>query len=646
MTRYRLFRYWFVAFLLLMVLPSCAQTQQGAEAADEAAAIAEQPPLRHHDAPPAVIDTVRYHLPVDTRIALAGSYGELRPDHFHGGLDFKTDQTTGHPVYSFADGYVRRVAINAIGYGLVVYVEHPALGLTSVYAHLDTFGDRVWQKLRERQVRDRLNNADVTFGPDDIPVRGGEVIALSGNTGSSAGPHVHFELRNIPQDDDDVCYDPQMFFLRQLKDTQAPRIHNVYLYPQPGEGVACGSTARQMSPVTGICATKGGRGGSLSKPLTAWGRVGLGVKAYDYMDEQPNKYGLKELRLWLEQPATDGGTKPERRLIYHFRQDAFRFSETRYTNSLTDYAAWIGQRSMIMKSYIEPGNYLQQVDPDCGDGIVTIDEERPYRFTYELEDAHRNLTTLSFTIQGRRSEIPARRPTPKGAYRAHYDAPLRIDTAGCHFLAGKGVFYTDADFPLWLTDRATRTRVETHRRKNRKGRYVNVKTTVEEEVPCVSRVYNLGDSGLPLHRWCQLRIDVPEGTAKPEELYIASIDEDGAIRRSQYRAAEGDESACVVGEVRTCGRFALRRDSQGPEVAVIKAGWQRMQIAVSDADSGVRDYCVLIDGQFVPFDKDNRSRFFGQPCHYGIEQGRSHEVEIVAHDNCGHTTTRRFTLTF
>ena len=348
-------RYGFAAALMVLALPGCAQSKT--QRVNEEIARAS---VRFNDAPPVVDSNKRYHLPVDTRPALAGNYGELRPDHFHGGLDFKTDQTIGHPVYAFSDGYVRRVGINAYGYGLALYVEHPDLGLTSVYGHLDTFSKKIWKKVRERQVNEELNNCDITFAPEDLPVKYGEVIALSGNTGSSGGPHVHFELRNIPDDDNDICYDPMMFFLRELKDTQAPRISFVYLYPMPGEGLANGMTTRQVSPVTGVCATTGGIGGNLTKPFTAWGRVGLALKAYDYMDGQSNRYGVKQLRLLmrLEGQFADNG-EPLYQEIFSFRQDAFRYSENRFNNTVTDYAAWVGQKSMIMKSFIEPGNFLQ-----------------------------------------------------------------------------------------------------------------------------------------------------------------------------------------------------------------------------------------------------------------------------------------------
>lgn len=633
-------RYWFVLWLMLVALPGCAKSSPEAAASDD-----DFPPQRFHDLPPVVSDTVRYQLPVDTRIALAGNYGELRPNHFHGGLDFKTDQTVGHPVYSFADGFVRRAAINAYGYGLVLYVEHPAMGLTSVYGHLDTFGDKVWQRVRERQVSEQLNNADLTFRPGEIPVSRGEVIALSGNTGSSGGPHVHFELRNIPDDDDDVCYDPQMFFLRELKDTKAPRISHVYLYPQPGEGVANGETTRQVTPVTGICATTGGQGGALSKALTAWGRVGLGLKAYDYMDGQTNKYGVKHLRLLLEVPAREGEEK-RYQLIYHFRQDAFRFSETRFTNSVTDYAAWTGQKSMIMKSFIEPGNRLQQVDPACGDGIVTIDEERLYHFIYELEDAHGNLTTLSFDVRGVRQPVPAR-PAPKaGCIRVAQGMPLQLDTAGCHFTAGGDVFYTDVDLPFSVADKATVTRTVSRRVKNKQGKMVTVKSDVQEPVSCVSRVYTLGSDAIPMHTWCALSIDVPDDVEQPQQLYLTNVDAGGTVRHSQYVAPQPSQQACLTGSVREAGRYAVRRDSRGPELSVVQSGWQKMEIAVTDADSGVRRFCVLIDGKFVPFNMDNKARYYGEPCHYGIAKGGDHKVEIRAWDNCDNESYKSFILRF
>lgn len=601
--------------------------------------------MRYADAPPQVDPTVCYQLPVDTRIALSGNYGELRPDHFHAGLDFKTDQTVGHPVYAFADGFVRRAAINAHGYGLVLYVEHPQLGLTSVYGHLDTFGNKVWTKVRQRQVEEELNNADLTFGPDELPVQKGEVIAQSGNTGSSGGPHVHFELRNIPDDDNDIYYDPQMFFLRELKDTQAPRISHVYLYPQPGEGLANGKTTRQVTTVTGRCATTGGEGGKLAQPFTAWGRVGLGLKAYDYMDGQSNKYGVKDLRLMMELPERDDQGQPRYQLLYHFRQDAFRYSETRYTNSVTDYAAWVGQKSMIMKSFVEPGNLLQQIDPTLGNGLVTIDEERLYHFVYELEDAHGNLTSLDFDVQGVRQEVPAL-TIGNPVLRAEALHAFDLDSAGCRFHAPREVFYVDQDFNFKVADRAMTTRTVNQRVKNKKGKWVTVKRQEQVAIPTLTKVFTVGSTDVPMHKWCELSLAVADTLTHTEQLYLTNVDGWGAVSQSHYEAANGQHGAQLTGRIRQGGRYAVLRDNTAPEVTLTKPGWQQMQIDIAENGSGLQKFKVTIDGKFVPFNMYHSGHYFGEPRHYGIGQNQKHHVEVWAMDLCGNETRWSKEVTF
>lgn len=633
-----IYRILFAFSLQLMLLTSCAAEQLPPAEEPEEEVIA-----RFNDVPPTVDPARRYQLPVNTRIGLAGNYGELRPDHFHGGLDFKTDQTTGHPVFAFADGFVRRAAINAHGYGLVLYVEHPSLGLTSVYGHLEGFNETIWAKIREIQVRDELNNASLHFEPEDLPVKQGEVIALSGNTGSSGGPHVHFELRNGCMDDD-IYYDPQMFFLDQIRDTQAPRIHNLYLYPQEGAGLANGQTSRQMSVVQGVCATRGGKGGSLAQPFDAWGRVGLGLKAYDYMDGYPNKDGVKEVRLYEE--VADSLTGENRwKMIYHFRQDAFRYSEQRYTNSVTDYAAWVGERSLIMKSFVEPGNHLQQVADSLGDGIINFDEERPYKFRYELQDAHRNLTTLNFTILGRKKDFP-RQEKKSGGLRVGPYLPLSIDTLGCHLSIPQGIFYTDVDFFFEALDRVSAKRTVNVRRKNRNGKWVTVKQQEEYEVPCVSKVYSLGRKDVPMHSWCELAVDVPSDIAAPEQLYLSRIGEDGAISQSRYEIDEESGRPQVKARIRQAGRYAVRRDSVAPQLEIIKAAPRQMQLGISDADSGMKSHKVLIDGKFVPFDMDHQGRYWGNPVLYGIKSGIRHDIEITATDLCGNESKLVKQITF
>lgn len=532
---------------------------------------------------------------------LAGNFGELRNNHFHAGLDFKTQSTVNHPVYAFADGYVCRAGINAYGYGLVLYVRHPQYNLTSVYGHLNGFSAEIYKKVRARQAEMQENNAQVYFQPGELPVQMGQTIAQSGNTGSSGGPHVHFELRDC-NDEDDAFYNPMPFFADRIADHKAPRASHVYLYPLGG--LANGQGVRQTASV--IVGQGGKR--TLNRVFTAWGRVGLGLKAYDYMENQSNTYGVTEVKLYADD-----------RLIYHFNCQAFRFSERRYTNSLTDYAAWVRQRSMIMKSFIEPGNHLQMLDHTLGDGTLVIDQERTYQLRYELTDAHGNRSEVHFRIKGQKGTLPTSNPvwsnlpngtrTDKGIL-VRSQQGLDIDTLGCHISLPAGALYTDVVLPI---------------------RQVSTTQSIK---PCLSSIYAVGDIGIPVHGTYSLSIALPKAIAdtltQPEKFYLVNID-GGYIGGTYHNGA-------LQAQVSSFGRYAIRRDDRKPTASLVSLTWNRGQLSIADSGSGVKQYKVFIDGQFVPFDQNRYGRRYGYPRHFGIKKGQTHQIRIWVVDHCGNET--------
>lgn len=585
-----------IVLAVLLSSASCSAQEPADSVNAEEVVVEEGLRAPFKDMPPSIIAGRRYQLPVDTKIGLAGSYGELRPNHFHGGLDFKTDQSIGHPVYSFADGYVRRAAINARGYGLVLYVEHPHEGLTSVYGHLEDFCDKVWDVLAKYQVEGELNNADVTFKAGEIPVNEGEIIAKSGNTGSSGGPHVHFELRNItgknggpsgdPDDDDDILYDPQMYWLDEIKDARKPSVLNVYLYSPTEVG------PYKRIPMRTRTVGKGKKRRVVEETtLRAWGRVGLALKTYDYMDGQGNNFGVKDVKLFQVLGSDDA---PKDSLIFHFRQEAFRFSESRYTNSTTDYAEWINNRSMIFKAFIEPGNLLQQLDHSLGDGIFEINEEKPYNFRFEVSDAHGNKTVREVRIIGTKSSaVTPREVDTNNKCYVRFDKAFELDTMGVKLKLPKGTFYNNYILPF---------------------SYQN-------------GVYTIGERNVPWHEWGEIEIAKPDSA----NLYLADL-EGGALTSNRIRGYS---------------RLTWRTDNWKPQANILpRATKQRVEIQVSDRGSGVKRYRLLIDGKFVPCDMNRYGRIYGCPVRYGIESGKMHDLELTVWDNVGNETTvtakRRF----
>ncbi len=541
-----------------------------------------------------------YQAPLDMDLYLAGNFGELRNNHFHAGLDFKTQGTVNHPVYSFADGYVCRVGINALGYGIVAYVRHPQLGLTSVYAHLNDFNDAINEKLRAQQIAREENNIQVVFQPGELPVKMGDVIAKSGNTGSSGGPHVHFELRDC-NDEDDEFYNPMPFFRDRISDRKPPRASHVYFYPLGG--VVNGLTGRQSASV--IVTQTGQR--TINKRITAWGRIGLGIKAFDYIENMANTYGVYSVELYVDD-----------RLIYHFTCDRFRYSERKYTNSLTDYRGWVNNRFMIQKSFIEPANYLRMIDRSLGDGTIEINEERDYPFRYVLTDAHGNKSEVEFRVKGKKSLLPRDpyKDVKAGTFLTkgilvRVEEPLDFDSAGCRIQMPAGNLYTTTELPFRRT---------VHNDPQR---------------PCISPVYAVGNTSLPCHRSYSLTIPVPKAYAdtltQPEKLYIANLD-DGYVG-GKYK------NGAVQVRLSEFGHFAVRRDQSKPTGTIVSMTWNRAQISVADKGSGVARYKVFIDGHFVPFDLNRYGKRIGHPRYYGIQRGKMHDVKIWVVDHCGNENT-------
>ena len=290
-----------------------------------------------------------YHPPVSYDISLAGNFGEPRPHHFHGGIDIKTDGVEGKAIYAIGDGYVSRVTMGLYGFGNAVYVTHPE-GYTSVYCHLKAFTPRIKAALRRYQYQHETSEGDARFSPLECPVSQGQLIALSGNTGNSMGPHLHLEIHDTETWD---MLDPYDFLADYISDTIPPKVRGMMIYPQAGEGIVNGKSTKQTILVNG----------DKQLELKAWGKVGFALWANDYMQNSR-------------------------------------------VNAWGDYDYWLKTRVWFLKSYVEPGNTLPFLYTSKDRGIIDFNEERDYHLTYILRDYRGNETTYSFTVKGEKAKIP------------------------------------------------------------------------------------------------------------------------------------------------------------------------------------------------------------------------------------------------
>lgn len=374
--------------------------------------------------------TLQFSSPVNDNITLAGNFGEPRPHHFHGGIDVRTGMAVGKPIFAIADGYVSRVTVGLFGYGNALYITHPD-GHSSVYCHLNGFAPAIRTKLsyyrKKHGQPDELAEwrkspqvpADVYFKPYEIPVSGGQLVAISGNTGSSVAPHLHLEVHDTKGW---AMRDPLTFVGKYLADTTPPQAHSFMAYPQPGEGVFNGASHQQYFGFVSH---------DLERDFYAWGKVGFGIWANDYMEGTFHHYGIYHTELTI-----DGNT------IFESTVDSIPASMNRQVNSWGDYLHWRHQNVWYMKSFVEPGCQLPLFKVGADRGIFDFNEEKLYAVEYKLTDAFGNQSVYTFHVEGRRQPIPSAAET-NTKWKLKWDRVNSIQLPGIQITLGKNLLGSD-----------------------------------------------------------------------------------------------------------------------------------------------------------------------------------------------------------
>lgn len=529
-----------------------------------------------------------FGVPFDFPLTLSGNFGELRSNHFHGGLDFKTQGVVGKPIRCIADGYISRASVAPGGYGNALYVTHPN-GYTSVYGHLEAFPAALADTIRQHQYANETFPVDLTFGEGEFPVVKGEVLALAGNTGYSFGPHLHMEIRETATNEP---VDPLLFYARNIKDTTAPRATAVMLYPMRGEGVVAGATVKRRYAF--------GQGRTLAQPIEAWGVIGAGIAANDYMDGTANNYGVCSVTL-----------KVDGREVFNSTVDRFLFNENRLINSWTDYEEYRSRGKWYMKSYIEPGNPLRMLRAFDNRGLVTIDQERDYRFEYTLADFHGNRSTYSFVVRGVARDIPTFRPA--GNHYLAFDKANIVAEPGMELVIPRGMLYADAD----------------------------VKVVARPDTAVRSHRYLFEGDYVPFHDFCPLAIGVTD-TAEVdiEKLYVA-------VRRKGKTASAGGvyENGWMKTQIRDLSHseYFVAVDTIPPKVTPqAEQQWGKrgtITFKIGDSQTGVKSYRGTVDGAFVLFEFSSKTlRLTCRLDETPVKRGKRHTLQLVVTDYCGNET--------
>lgn len=376
-------------------------------------------------AQPSAADTL--HRPFDFDLLLSASYGELRSNHFHAGLDFKTGGVVGKPIKCVADGYIYRAKVEAAGYGMALYVMHD--GYMTVYAHLDRFPDAIAKRVRKYQYDKERFEVDLYFAPNDHPVKRGEFLAFAGNTGYSFGPHLHFELRDATGN---KLYNPLPYYKDLVTDTRPPRATAMAVYPRLG----CGALFGEQSSRSYLL-----QGGVLSDTIEAWGDIAFGIEALDYMDNTTNKYGLYSIELFVDSL-----------LCFESKMDKFSFSENKLILACVDQGRERRGEGTFQKMFSMPNNPFGEYRGGETRGWVTIDEERYYDVECRIADYHGNESRYNVVVRGVACEIlqPQRVSLPLPWNRRNM-----LETEGACLHIPRGTMFDNACLSIVYDDSCT-----------------------------------------------------------------------------------------------------------------------------------------------------------------------------------------------
>ena len=532
----------------------------------------------------------QFGVPFDFPLLLSGNFGELRSNHFHGGLDFKTQGVTGKPLLAIADGYISKVTVTAGGYGNALYITHDN-GYTSVHGHLDRFLPEIARLVREKQYEEESFVVTLEFGPQEFRVKQGEVVAYAGNTGYSFGPHLHMEIRTT---DTNEPIDPLPFYKDKITDNIAPRATRIMVYggvnasiPQSSLGIPITLSPQQLSEA----------------PILAWGRISTAISANDYMNGTTNNYGVRYVRLYVDD-----------QLVSSSDVDRFSFDENRLINSWTDYAEQRRSGRWYMRSAIAENNDLRMLRADEHRGWVTINEERDYHFRYELEDLYGNRSVYRFVVRGKRMDIPQR--LPDYHYLMDASRPNRFYTQGFELWIPKGELFDDVELAY------------------------DVIPSAVDQVPH----YRLTHSRIPLRKAAEITIPIwPDRGIDGSKLYVARVDGNGRqYCGGNYRFGR------ITADITELGTYTVCVDTVPPKITPIgSTAWKeqgRVVFRIADGETGIRSYRGTIDGRWVLFKYSSKTaRLTCDLKAEGIGPGR-HTIEMVVTDMRGNESCQVFGL--
>ncbi len=538
------------------------------------------------------IPTDYFSNPIEIPLLLSGNFGELRSNHFHSGLDIKTQQREGIPIYAPADGFVSRIKISLFGYGKALYIKHPN-GYSTVYAHLQKYAGIIQDYVKENQYQKESFTLELFPEVNQFPVKKGELIGYTGNTGGSGGPHLHFEIRDASS----RPMNPMLFGI-EIPDSKKPIINSVFAYPLSEDA----QINQSQNPVK-LRLILQKDGSYRAENITAFGKIGFGVSAHDQQNGASNKNGVYKIITYC-----NGKEK------FEVNFEKFSFAETRYLNRYIDYEYFKNNRSRIQKLFRQPNNPLSIIDGEDEQGCVFIEDQLTSTYTIEVSDFKGNKIIILIPINGEKLEILNPRKDTKT------DDFLFSDQANS-ITKGKFNVYIPANS---LYENA----------------YLNINAQGD--------TLKLHKDEIPLHKSIIVTADISnyEGVDK-DKLFIGRLNYKGIpyYNKSQRKGNK------ISTYTKIFGSYVLVSDTTGPTIKPLnfsKDKWisknKTLKIKVEDEVSGVSSYRATINGKFILMEYNYKKDVLTYDFDDNIIPESENNLKLIVVDNVGNNAT--FEATF
>ncbi|WP_339611097.1 M23 family metallopeptidase [uncultured Planktosalinus sp.] len=533
-----------------------------------------------------------FSYPLDIPIQLSGTFGELRNNHFHAGLDIRTQMKEGIPVYAAADGFVNRIKVAHFGYGKALYIQHPN-GYSTVYAHLQKYAAAIESYVKNVQYEKESYEIESFPTQNQLIVKKGDLIGYTGNTGSSGGPHLHFEIR----DHASRPMNPKLFGI-VVDDTRKPLINSVFVYP-----VSEDSHVFQDANPKQLRLIPKNDGNFVAEKITAFGTLGFGLSANDQQNAANNRNGVFRIQ-------TNHNGENCLDLVF----DKISFSETRYINRFIDYGFYKEKKSRIQKLFVEKNNPLSIFKNTKNNGFITINDGYNSVYTILVSDFNGNKVTITVPIEGLKDTITTSK---------------KIDDFNHTVYEREGADIKEGKFTINIPPRSF---------------YDDVKLQITSD----GNTLNFHKDNIPIHSYITITADISNfDTPDKDKVYIGKLNYRGV---PYYSNTERNGDVISI-RVREFGDYGLGVDTVAPTISPVNfsdgkwiSNHKTLQIKIDDNLSGIKSYRATINGQWILMEYEYKKKILT----YHFDDHNIPETEnnfkLIVTDNVGNNS--KFEATF